>query len=104
MSIWTDESRRIIPCTRFGKWWTGHLRELDRIFPSRPCVRGVTPHVAEYDSGDNARKNSLRKEERRDPGFLLSQRKRKRVEEIFGWCKLNRMLQQVKLRGQRRID
>lgn len=67
-------------------------------------ARGITPHVAEYDSGDNVRKNSLREEERSDPGFAISQRKRKRVEEVFGWCKLNRMLQQVKLRGLRRVD
>ena len=33
----------------------------------------------------------------------MSQQKRKRVEEIFGWLKTIGLLRQVKLRGQRRV-
>lgn len=66
--------------------------------------RGVIPHVAEYEAGSSQGKNSLRPEERESPGFAISQRKRKRVEQVFGWCKLNRVLQQVKLRGLNKID
>lgn len=66
--------------------------------------RGVIPHVAEYETGVNQGKNSLRPEERDSPGFAVSQRKRKRVEQVFGWFKLNRVLHQVKLRGRQKID
>jgi hypothetical protein len=33
-----------------------------------------------------------------------SQRKRKLIERVFGWSKLNRPLRQVKLRGLKRVD
>ena len=37
-------------------------------------------------------------------GFAISQNKRKLVEKVFGWAKLDRALRQVKLRGLRRVD
>jgi Transposase DDE domain len=49
-------------------------------------------------------KNSLRAEERDSEGFRVSQQKRKLVEKVFGWCKLDRVLRQVKLRGLRKVD
>ena len=66
--------------------------------------RGVVPHVAEYETGRNVCKNSLRPEERESEGFRVSQQKRKLVEKVFGWCKLDRVLRQVKLRGLRKVD
>lgn len=65
--------------------------------------RAVAPHVSEYVAG-NLGKNSLTEEEREDPGRALSQRKRKLIERVFGWGKLDRGLRQVKLRGLKRVD
>lgn len=65
--------------------------------------RGVIPHVAEYESNDQW-PNWLTEEERQDAGFPISQKKRKLVEKIFGWGKLDSILRQVKLRGVRKVD
>jgi transposase len=66
--------------------------------------RGVVPHVAEYEKGANVGKNSLRPEERQSEGFRISQQKRKLVEKVFGWAKLDRVLRQVKLRGKAKVE
>jgi len=65
--------------------------------------RAVAPHVSEYVKG-NLGKNSLTGQERQDPRRSISQRKRKLIERVFGWSKLDRPLRQVKLRGLDRVD
>jgi len=65
--------------------------------------RGVVPHVAEYAPSKHW-PNWLRAEERNDPGFVESQRKRKRVEQVFGWIKEVAGLRRTKLRGRRRVE
>jgi transposase len=65
--------------------------------------REIAPHVSEYAKG-NLGKNSLTEAERADPRRAISQRKRKRVEMVFGWGKLDHGLRQVKLRGLERVD
>jgi len=65
--------------------------------------REVAPHVSEYVKG-NLGKNSLTAEERHDPRRTISQRKRKLIERVFGWSKLDHPLRQVKLRGLKRVD
>ena len=65
--------------------------------------RNVVPHVAEYQAG-NLERNGLLAQERDHPGFAVSQQKRKLVERVFGWGKLDRVLRQVKLRGRRKVD
>jgi transposase len=62
----------------------------------------VRPHVAEYAPNPKWR-NWLTASERDDPGYTVSQRKRKLVEKVFGWMKQGR-LRQVKVRGLRRVD
>ena len=42
--------------------------------------------------------------ERSDARRSISQRKRKLIERVFGWSKLDRPLRQVKLRGLERVD
>lgn len=65
-------------------------------------ARQVVPHIAEY--APNPKWPSfLTEQERRDPSFAVSQRKRKLVEKVFGWAKLDRM-RQVKLRGLNKVD
>jgi transposase len=65
--------------------------------------RRVVPHVSEYKEG-NLGKNQLTVKEREDPRLPISQNKRKLVERIFGWSKLDRMLGQVKQRGLKKVD
>jgi hypothetical protein len=65
--------------------------------------RRVLPHVAEYEPNPQW-PNFLTEQERNDPGFAISQNKRKLVEKVFGWCKLDRMLRQIKMRGLKRVD
>jgi len=65
--------------------------------------REVAPHVSEYVKG-NLEKNSLTEAERGDQRRLVSQRKRKLIERVFGWSKLDGPLRQVKLRGLDRVD
>ncbi len=64
----------------------------------------MAPHVAEYESGVNLGKNSLTEAERADERHSISQRKRKLIERVFGWAKLDGQLRQVKLRGLERVD
>lgn len=66
-------------------------------------ARKVTPHVAEY-APNPKWPSALTEAERNDPGFAISQRKRKLVEKVFAWAKLDRGLRQIKLRGLRRVD
>jgi transposase len=65
--------------------------------------RKVAPHISEYVEG-NLGKNSLTEKERTDERRSISQRKRKLIERVFGWGKLDRPLRQVKLRGLKRVD
>jgi transposase len=60
----------------------------------------VTPHVAQ-----NTTKRSSRIDERttRHRGYELSQRKRKRIEEVFGWIKTVGLMRKTRHRGSRRV-
>ena len=57
----------------------------------------VTPHIA--------RKQTSIIDDRttRHPGYLISQQKRKRVEEIFGWLKTVAGLRKTRHRGVGRV-
>jgi transposase len=46
--------------------------------------RGCTPHVAQNDSN---RRSAIDGRTTRHPGYTISQHKRKRIEECFGWVK-----------------
>ena len=76
----------------------------DKEFIEQLRLRGIAPHVSQYSKGHNQQRNSLSPEEQDDERFSISQRKRKLVERIFGWSKLDRPLRQVKLRGLDRVD
>ena len=42
--------------------------------------------------------------ERADQRRAISQKKRKLIEKVFGWAKLDSVLRQVKVRGLKRVD
>jgi Transposase domain (DUF772)/Transposase DDE domain len=67
--------------------------------------RQIAPHVSQYTQpGKNLAKNCLSEAERNDERSTISQKKRKLVEKVFGWAKLDSVLRQVKVRGLQRVD
>jgi transposase len=64
----------------------------------------VIAHIAEYEKESWQWPNWLTPSERGDPGYAISQRKRKLVEKAFGWIKFVAGLRKTKLRRRRRVD
>jgi transposase len=62
----------------------------------------VTPHVAQNDGRRGG--SALDQRTTRHAGYRTSQRKRKRVEECFGWLKTIALLRKVRHRGLRKVD
>jgi transposase len=62
---------------------------------------GVTPHVAQNTSN---RSSAIDGRTTRHPGYLVSQKKRKLIEEVFGWLKTVGLMRKVRHRGTRRVD
>lgn len=60
----------------------------------------VTPHVTQHTTN---RASAIDGRTTRHSGYAVSQQKRKRVEEIFGWLKTVGLLRKVRLRGVRRV-
>jgi hypothetical protein len=58
--------------------------------------KAVTPHVAQNQSG---RRSAIDGHTIRHPGYAVSQRIRKRVEEAFGWAKTVAGLRKMRHRG-----
>ncbi len=61
---------------------------------------GVTPHVAQNIAG---RRSAIDGRTTRHPGYALSQRLRKRIEEPFGWIKAAAGLRKTRHRGLARV-
>ncbi len=57
----------------------------------------ITPHVAQIDTGP--RLSAIDGRTTRHEGYEISQRKRKQVEQGFGWLKVIALLRKIKLRG-----
>jgi len=69
-------------------------------FVAQLRARGVTPHVAQNNTN---RRSAIDERTTRHEGYEVSQRKRKRVEEIFGWEKVVGGIRKVKVRGLARV-
>ena len=69
--------------------------------------RKVTPHIAVQ---DHLTKTGKRRQTRidgrttRHAGYRISQRIRKRIEEIFGWIKNQTGSSETKFRGRQRVN
>ncbi len=61
----------------------------------------VTPHVAQ---NNTHRSSALDGRTTRHAGYAVSQRKRKRVEEIFGWMKTIGLMRKVRHRGRELVE
>jgi len=69
--------------------------------------RTVTPHIAvdgHVRKSGKPRKTAIDGRTLRHAGYAVSQRCRKRIEEVFGWTKSAAGLAKVKLRGRARVD
>ena len=77
----------------------------DKNYDTRDFVRElrelqVTPHVAQNTTG---RSSAVDGRTTRHPGYAVSQRKRRCVEEIFGWMKTVGLLRKTRHRGVARV-
>jgi len=61
----------------------------------------VTPHVAQ---NNTKRKSAIDGRTTRHEGYQISQQKRKRIEEIFGWLKTVGLLRKLRHRGTERVN
>jgi hypothetical protein len=61
----------------------------------------VTPHVAQNDKRPGG--SAIDGRTTRHPGYRISQQRRKRVEEVFGWLKTVAMLRKTRNRGVFRV-
>jgi hypothetical protein len=73
----------------------------DKNYDTQEFVRelrgmNITPHVAQNDTN---RSSAIDQRTTRQAGYEVSQQKRKRVEQSFGWMKMVGALKKVKLRG-----
>ena len=78
----------------------------DKAYDTKEFVRQaralqVTPHVAQIIN--SKRTSMIDNRTTRHGGYQISQRKRKRVEEIFGWMKTVGMLRKTRHRGRDRV-
>jgi transposase len=78
----------------------------DKNFDTRDLVRklrkiGITPHVAQ--NLERRGGSAIDARTTRHPGYAISQQKRKRIEQSFGWMKIIGMLKKVKLRGLEKV-
>jgi transposase len=60
----------------------------------------ATPHVAQ---NNKRRRSAIDGRTTRHPGYAVSQRKRKRIEEVFGWVKTVGGLRKTRHRGTARV-
>ena len=78
----------------------------DKNYDTQGCVAelraaGVTPHVAQNTTRRGG--SAIDGRTTRHPGYDLSQRVRKRVEEIFGWLKTVGGMRKTRFRGTARV-
>ena len=77
----------------------------DKNYDTQEFVRelrgmNITPHVAQNDTN---RSSAIDQRTARHSSYEVSQQKRKRVEQSFGWMKMVGMLRKVKLRGMDKV-
>ncbi len=61
---------------------------------------GVTPHVSQNTTNRSSRVDARTT---RHAGYAVSQRKRKQIEEVFGWMKTVGLMRKTRHKGKRRV-
>ena len=72
-----------------------------RDFVADVRAMAITPHVAQ---NDTRRRSAIDGRTTRHAGYAISQHKRKRIEEIFGWLKTVGGMRKLRHRGHQRVD
>lgn len=72
----------------------------EREFVQRVRALGITPHVSPH----TRRPSHVDARTTRHESFVVSQRRRKRIETIFAWVKSVAMMRQVRHRGRERVE
>lgn len=70
-------------------------------------ARKVTPHIAingTVSKLGRVRKTAIGDQTTSHPGYAISQRCHKRIEDIFGWIKTAAGFASVKVRGKPKVD
>jgi transposase len=78
-----------------------------RAFVGDLRARRVTPHIAingAVSKSGKPRKTAIDGRTTRHPGYAISLRCRKRVEEVFGWIKAQAGLAKVKVRSKPKVE
>jgi transposase len=80
----------------------------DKAFDTRDWITAVrrmriTPHVAQFGTG-YGRGSMIDQRTTRHPGYALSQRRRKLIEQAFGWMKTVGLFRKLHHRGGRLVD
>lgn len=78
----------------------------DKLFDTRAWVAdvralGITPHVARFVRPRGG--SAIDARTTRHPGYTVSQRKRKLIEQVFGWMKTVGLFRKLRHRGHRRV-
>jgi transposase len=78
----------------------------DKNFDTKGCVQGlrdrnITPHVAQNNKN---RRSAIDERTTRHDGYAASQRKRKLIEQIYGWAKTVGLMRKTRHRGVERVD
>lgn len=78
----------------------------DKLYDTRGWVAavralGITPHVAQYVRPRGG--SAIDARTTRHPGYAVSQRKRKLIEQVFGWMKTVGLFRKLRHRGCRRV-
>lgn len=76
----------------------------DRAYDTQEFVEtlrqhNITPHVTQKSRG-----SAIDRRTTRHVGYAISQRARKRIEEVFGWLKIIGTLQKLRHRGKERVE
>jgi transposase len=103
----TGTAEREAACTMVDDLDLGHRITVgaDKAYDSKDFVaemreRGATPHVAQNTKG---RRSAIDGRTTRHGGYAISQNKRKRIEEVFGWMKSAAGFRQTHHRGTARV-
>ncbi len=84
------------------RWTVGGDKDCDtKDFVAGCRALAVTPHVTQHTIG---RRSAIDERTTRHPGYAMSQKVRKRVDEIFGWKKTVGGGRKLRYIGQRRNE
>ena len=80
---------------------SGRCDKGTRLAVARAFSEQVTPHVAQNTARSGG--SAIDRQRTRHDGYEVSQKKRKRIEEIFGWIKDIALLRKLKHRGLEKV-